>query len=119
MDATKLVSSALRALHGRHHLQNRERIELGTPQNSGTVEAVWVATTSGEDKNCLLQDDNRKGNHSHEQFDFLGFTFRPRKADRGRGNFFRSIFIGALTTQNVTNTRECLSESCVKGEFSA
>jgi len=86
VDATKLVSSALRALRGRHHrsLQNRERTELGTPQNSGTVEAVWVGTTSGEDKILYCKDDNRKGNHSHEQFDFLGFTFRPRKADCGR-----------------------------------
>ncbi len=31
------------------------------------------------------KDSNRKGSHEHERFDFLGYTFRPRKARNGRG----------------------------------
>jgi RNA-directed DNA polymerase len=33
------------------------------------------------------KDANRDGSHEHEQFTFLGYTFRPRRA-RGRGELF-------------------------------
>jgi RNA-directed DNA polymerase len=33
------------------------------------------------------KDANRQGTHSNEQFDFLGYTFRPRKATGRRGIF--------------------------------
>ena len=42
-------------------------------------------------KIVYCKDDNRKENHPNEQFDFLGFTFRPRKADSRRGNLFCSF----------------------------
>ena len=29
-------------------------------------------------KIVYFKDDNRRGNHVNEKFDFLGFTFRPR-----------------------------------------
>jgi RNA-directed DNA polymerase len=31
-------------------------------------------------KVVYCKDSNRAGSHRNEQFDFLGFTFRPRKA---------------------------------------
>jgi RNA-directed DNA polymerase len=36
------------------------------------------------------KDDDRKGSYEHEQFTFLGYTFRPRRA-RGRGKLFVSF----------------------------
>jgi len=33
------------------------------------------------------QDSDPKGQHEHIQFDFLGFTFRPRRAKNRWGNF--------------------------------
>jgi retron-type reverse transcriptase len=33
------------------------------------------------------KDSNRKGSHEHEQFDFLGYTFRPRAAWSSSGMF--------------------------------
>lgn len=38
-------------------------------------------------KIVYCKDDNRKGPHEHEQFDFLGYTFRPRRARSRYGNF--------------------------------
>ena len=57
VDGPELVSSAVRAVRGRYYrpLQNRAGSEPGACQNSGTVEAVWVGTASGEDESGLLQ----------------------------------------------------------------
>jgi len=40
------------------------------------------------------QDSDRKGQHEHIQFDFLGYTFRPRRAKNYRGKFFVSFLPG-------------------------
>ncbi len=37
------------------------------------------------------KDDDRKGNHEHTSFDFLGYTFRPRLAKNKCGKFFVSF----------------------------
>jgi RNA-directed DNA polymerase len=37
------------------------------------------------------KDSNRKGSHEHEQFTFLGYTFRPRRAQNRRGELFVSF----------------------------
>jgi site-specific DNA recombinase len=57
LDGPKLASSAVRAVRGRYHrpLQDGAGSEPGACQNSGTVEAVWIGTASGEDESGLLQ----------------------------------------------------------------
>jgi len=40
------------------------------------------------------QASDRKGQHEHSQFDFLGYTFRPRRAKNYRGKFFVSFLPG-------------------------
>ena len=40
------------------------------------------------------QDSDRKGQHEHIQFDFLGYTFRPRRAKNYRGKPFVSFLPG-------------------------
>ncbi len=37
------------------------------------------------------KDSNRTGSHEHERFDFLGYTFRHRRAQNGQGELFRSF----------------------------
>lgn len=37
------------------------------------------------------KQDGRRGSHEHESFDFLGFTFRARKAKDKHGEFFTSF----------------------------
>ena len=46
-----------------------------------------------DDKTRIVycKDSNRKGSHEHERFDFLGYTFRPRRARNGRGELFTSF----------------------------
>jgi RNA-directed DNA polymerase len=42
------------------------------------------------------KDDNRRGQHEHTSFDFLGYTFRPRLAKNRQGKYFVS-FIPAVS----------------------
>ena len=37
------------------------------------------------------KDSNRNGSHEHEQFTFLGYTFRPRRARSRSGDYFVSF----------------------------
>ena len=39
-------------------------------------------------KIVYCKDDDRRGSHEHERFDFLGYTFRPRPSKNRRGKFF-------------------------------
>ena len=45
-------------------------------------------------KIVYCQDSDRKGQHKHIQFDFLGYTFRPRRAKNYRGKPFISFLPG-------------------------
>lgn len=53
-----------------------------------------------ENKTSIVycKDSNRKENHEHIKFDFLGFTFRPRRAINKRGEYFLS-FLPAISTK--------------------
>jgi hypothetical protein len=44
------------------------------------------------------KDDDRPGRHEHESFDFLGYTFQPRRAKNRWGKFFVS-FLPAISTK--------------------
>jgi len=39
-------------------------------------------------KIVYCKDDDRRGTYPHEQFDFLGYTFRPRRSKNWKGTFF-------------------------------
>jgi len=53
------------------------------------------------------KDSNRKGSHEHERFDFLGFTFRPRKALTGQGELFTS-FLPAVSDDAAKKIRHTI-----------
>jgi hypothetical protein len=43
------------------------------------------------ERGLYCKQSGRHGSHEHESFDFLGYTFRPRKAKNARGQFFTSF----------------------------
>jgi len=63
------------------------------------AEEVWVAIAARL-KDCRLElhpektkvvyckDDDRRGNYPTQKFDFLGYTFRPRRSKNHEGKFF-------------------------------
>ena len=56
---------------------------------------------------CTARIDDRKGSHEHIQFDFLGYTFRPRRAKNRWGKFFVS-FLPAISNKAAKAIRETI-----------
>jgi RNA-directed DNA polymerase len=60
-------------------------------------------------KIVYCQDDDRKEQHEHIKFDFLGYTFRPRRAKNRRGTFFVS-FLPAISDKAAKAIRETIRD---------
>ena len=50
-----------------------------------------LAINKAKTRIVYCKDSNRKEKHPDYQFDFLGFTFRPRSAINNRGEYFTSF----------------------------
>jgi len=50
------------------------------------------------------KDDDRRGQHQDTSFDFLGYTFQPRRAKNRRGKFFVS-FLPAISNKSAKELR--------------
>ena len=61
---------------------------------------VGLELHSDKTKIVYCKDANRKGSYSHEQFDFLGYRFRPRLARNRSGQFFVS-FVPAISNAAI------------------
>lgn len=55
------------------------------------------------------KDDDRPGKHDHVRFDFLGYTFQPRRATNRRGKFFVG-FLPAISTKAAKAVRKRIRE---------
>lgn len=58
-------------------------------------------------KIVYCRDSFRKRKYPYEKFDFLGFTFRPRRAKDRNGNFFVS-FLPAVSTEAAKSMRRAI-----------
>ena len=55
------------------------------------------------------KDDDRRGEHEHVVFDFLGYTFQPRRARNRHGKFFVS-FLPAISTRSAMMIRATIRQ---------
>jgi len=53
------------------------------------------------------KDDDRPGNGEHVSFDFLGYTFQPRRAKNHRGSYFVS-FLPAISAKAAKSIRQTI-----------
>ena len=53
------------------------------------------------------KDDDRRGKHEHVKFDFLGYTFQPRRAKNRWGRYFIS-FLPAISTKAAKAIRQTI-----------
>ena len=53
------------------------------------------------------QDDDRRGRYEHIVFDFLGYTFQPRRARNRRGRYFVS-FLPAISNKAAKRIRQTI-----------
>jgi len=51
------------------------------------------------------KNENRRGNYPNEKFDFLGYTFRPRKAKSREGKYFIG-FVPAVSDKAAKGMRQ-------------
>jgi group II intron reverse transcriptase/maturase len=58
-------------------------------------------------KIVYCKDDDRRGSHEHTTFDFLGYTFRPRRAKNHRGKLFIS-FLPGVSNKAANSIRETI-----------
>jgi RNA-directed DNA polymerase len=68
--------------------------------------ACHLALHPSKTKTVYCKDDRRKGSYSCEQFDFLGYTFRPRKVKRRDGQVFVGFNPGVSAKSAVAIRRE-------------
>jgi RNA-directed DNA polymerase len=61
----------------------------------------------GKAKLVYCKDTNRKGEHAVVQFDFLGYTFRPRLA-RWRGGLYGVFFLPAASPEALKAIRQAI-----------
>ena len=55
------------------------------------------------------QDDDRRGEHEHVSFDFLGYTYQPRRAKNRWGKYFVS-FLPAISTKAANAIRATIRQ---------
>jgi RNA-directed DNA polymerase len=60
-------------------------------------------------KIVYCKDDDRRGDHVHIKFDFLGYTFRPRRAKNRWGKYFVS-FLPAVSNKAASRIRGVIRE---------
>jgi group II intron reverse transcriptase/maturase len=58
------------------------------------------------------KDDDRPGDHEHVTFDFLGYTFRPRRAKSRRGIYFWG-FLPAISNKAAKAIRQQIRDWCM------
>jgi RNA-directed DNA polymerase len=58
-------------------------------------------------KIVYCKDDDRRGDHEHTKFDFLGYTFRSRRAKNRWGKLFIS-FLPGVSTKAANSIRETI-----------
>ena len=68
----------------------RSRAQARYVQDAIAARMVECGLQLHPDKTRIVycKDDNRRGRHEHVQFDFLGYTFRPRSSKRKTGKLF-------------------------------
>ena len=73
------------------HCKSRGRAEYVLAGITARMGQVGLRLHPDKTHVVYCKDDNRRGEHEHTSFTFLGFAFRPRKARNKRGVSFTSF----------------------------
>ena len=75
----------------------------------GRLEGCGLEVHPTKTKIVYCKDDDRKGEYEQVKFDFLGYTFQPRRAKNWRGRHFVS-FLPAISTQAAKAVRRTIRD---------
>lgn len=87
------------------HCRTREEAERLREEITRRLAECELELNAQKTKIVYCKDDDRRGNHEHEKFTFLGYEFRPRRAKNYRGKFFIS-FLPAVSDKAAKKIRE-------------
>ena len=91
------------------HCVSRRQAEFVLAAIAARMREVGLALHPEKTKVVYCQDDNRRGQHEHTSFTFLGYTFRAREARRKDGRSFTS-FLPAISREALKAKGERLRE---------
>src|SRR5262245_34589080 len=88
----------------------RSEAEAGTVLEAirGRLAECGLELHSTKTKIVYCKDDDRPGKHDQIKFDFLGYTFQPRRAKNRWGGYFVS-FLPAISTKSAHAVRKTYS----------
>ena len=73
------------------HAKSQAQAEHSARSGPATSKECRLELHPEKTKIVYCQDDDRKGQHEHIKFDFLGYTFRPRRAKNRLGEVLREL----------------------------
>lgn len=82
------------------HCRSKQRAQLVLDASTRRLAQVGLELNLDKTRIVYCKDSNRTGSHERERFDFLGYTFRPRRARNRSGEFFVS-FCPAVSDEAV------------------
>jgi RNA-directed DNA polymerase len=73
------------------HCKSKQQAQVVLEAIIKRLATVGLELNLDKTRIVYCKDSNRKGSHEHERFDFLGYTFRPRRAWARSGELFVSF----------------------------
>jgi RNA-directed DNA polymerase len=80
------------------HCKSRAQAEAVLARIAARMGEVGLRLHPDKTRIVYCKDSNRRGEHEHIAFTFLGYTFRPREARGGHGKTFTS-FLPAISSE--------------------
>lgn len=89
------------------HAESREEAEQLLEEIRGRLAACKLELNEEKTKTVYCKDGRRKGDHAHTSFDFLGYTFRARRASKSKGEVFTG-FLPAMSKKAANRIRKTI-----------
>lgn len=89
------------------HCKTREEAEDLLAEIAQRLDLCALTVHPEKTKIVYCKDDNRPGDYEKTEFDFLGFTFRPRHAKNHKGQYFVS-FSPAISRKAASLIRDTI-----------
>ena len=83
------------------HCKSRAQAEAVLAGIATRMDEVGLRLHPDKTRIVYCKDSNRRGEHEHFSFTFLGYTFRPREARSRHGKTFTS-FLPAISSEALT-----------------
>jgi RNA-directed DNA polymerase len=91
------------------HCRSREEAEVLLGRLEERFAECKLELHPDKTRIVYCRDDDRKGENPETKFDFLGYTFRPRREKNWRGQYFVS-FLPAVSNKSATAMRRVIHD---------